>query len=86
MPGVEVALEGLLRDGAFEVLAVFDKPDALEGPYFEETIYVTPSRLPGEHARRRGRPPPSALRTRSVSPKARCTPKSESTRGGTACG
>ena len=46
MPGVEVALEGLLRDGALEVLAVFDKPDPLEGPYFEETIYVTPSRLP----------------------------------------
>jgi len=46
VPGVEVALEGLLRDGTLEVLAVFDKPDALEGPYFEETIYVTPSRLP----------------------------------------
>ncbi len=46
VPGVEVALEGLLRDGSLEVLAVFDKPDALEGPYFEETIYVTPSRLP----------------------------------------
>ncbi|MGZ4736383.1 MAG: ATP-grasp domain-containing protein [Acidimicrobiia bacterium] len=46
VPGVEVALEGLLRDGALEVLAVFDKPDALEGPYFEETIYITPSRLP----------------------------------------
>ncbi|HEY3722697.1 MAG TPA: ATP-grasp domain-containing protein [Acidimicrobiia bacterium] len=46
VPGAEVALEGLLRDGVLEVLAVFDKPDALEGPYFEETIYVTPSRLP----------------------------------------
>ena len=46
VPGVEVALEGLLRDGRLEVLAVFDKPDALVGPYFEETIYVTPSRLP----------------------------------------
>ena len=46
VPGVEVALEGLLRDGALEVLAVFDKPDPLDGPYFEETIYVTPSRLP----------------------------------------
>jgi biotin carboxylase len=46
VPGAEVALEGLLRGGALEVLAVFDKPDALEGPYFEETIYVTPSRLP----------------------------------------
>lgn len=44
--GPEVALEGLLRGGALETLAVFDKPDPLEGPYFEETIYVTPSRLP----------------------------------------
>lgn len=45
-PGVEVALEGLVRDGELEVLAIFDKPDPLEGPYFEETLYVTPSRLP----------------------------------------
>jgi biotin carboxylase len=45
--GTEVAVEGLLRAGALEVLAVFDKPDPLTGPYFEETIYVTPSRLPG---------------------------------------
>lgn len=43
--GVEVAVEGLLRDGALTVLAVFDKPDPLVGPYFEETLYVTPSRL-----------------------------------------
>ena len=46
VPGVEVAVEGLLRAGRMETLAVFDKPDPLEGPYFEETIYVTPSRLP----------------------------------------
>lgn len=43
--GSEVALEGLLRQGELKVLALFDKPDPLEGPYFEETIYVTPSRL-----------------------------------------
>ena len=48
VPGVEVAVEALLRDGRMETLAVFDKPDPLEGPYFEETIYVTPSRLPEE--------------------------------------
>jgi biotin carboxylase len=48
VPGVEVAVEGLLRDGELTVLAVFDKPDLLEGPYFEETIYVTPSRLADE--------------------------------------
>ena len=45
VPGVEVAVEALLRAGELTVLAVFDKPDPLEGPYFEETIYVTPSRL-----------------------------------------
>jgi hypothetical protein len=46
VPGAEVAVEGLMRGGAFETLAIFDKPDPLDGPYFEETIYVTPSRLP----------------------------------------
>jgi biotin carboxylase len=46
LPGVEVALEGLLDAGRLRVLALFDKPDPLDGPFFEETIYVTPSRLP----------------------------------------
>src|SRR5512138_3296756 len=46
VPGAEVAVEGLLRGGALEVLAIFDKPDPLDGPFFEETIYVTPSRHP----------------------------------------
>lgn len=46
LPGREVALEGMLDDGKLTVLALFDKPDPLDGPYFEETIYVTPSRLP----------------------------------------
>ncbi|HYY16266.1 MAG TPA: ATP-grasp domain-containing protein, partial [Gammaproteobacteria bacterium] len=46
IPGVEVALEGLLTHGQLKVLALFDKPDPLDGPFFEETIYVTPSRLP----------------------------------------
>ena len=45
LPGVEVAVEGILRGGVLTVLALFDKPDPLEGPFFEETIYVTPSRL-----------------------------------------
>jgi biotin carboxylase len=48
IPGFEVALEGLLDHGALKVLALFDKPDPLDGPFFEETIYVTPSRLPAE--------------------------------------
>jgi ATP-grasp domain/L-amino acid ligase C-terminal domain 2/ATP-grasp N-terminal domain len=42
--GPEVAVEGLLQQGELEVLAIFDKPDTLEGPYFEETYYITPSR------------------------------------------
>jgi biotin carboxylase len=42
--GPEVALEGLLRAGQLSVLAIFDKPDPLEGPFFEETYYITPSR------------------------------------------
>jgi ATP-grasp domain/L-amino acid ligase C-terminal domain 2 len=46
IPGREVAVEGLLSEGALRILAIFDKPDPLEGPYFEETIYVTPSRMP----------------------------------------
>ena len=44
--GAEVAVEALLVGGVLEVLAIFDKPDPLDGPFFEETIYVTPSRQP----------------------------------------
>jgi hypothetical protein len=51
IPGREVAVEGLLSDGTLRVLALFDKPNPLEGPYFEETIYVTPSRLPDAEQR-----------------------------------
>jgi biotin carboxylase len=46
IPGFEVAVEGLVTGGEFRALAIFDKPDPLDGPFFEETIYVTPSRLP----------------------------------------
>jgi len=46
VPGAEVALEGMLRGGRLETLALFDKPDPLDGPFFEETLYVTPSRHP----------------------------------------
>jgi biotin carboxylase len=46
VPGPEVALEGLLMANRLHVLALFDKPDPLDGPFFEETIYTTPSRLP----------------------------------------
>lgn len=44
IPGREFALEGLVTAGRLRTLAIFDKPDPLEGPFFEETIYVTPSR------------------------------------------
>lgn len=46
VPGREFAIEGLLTAGVFQSLAIFDKPDPLDGPFFEETIYVTPSREP----------------------------------------
>lgn len=46
IPGEEIAIEGMLRDGELRVLAVFDKPDTSSGPYFPETLFVTPSRLP----------------------------------------
>jgi biotin carboxylase len=46
VPGYEVALEGLLVNRRLHVLALFDKPDPLDGPFFEETIYVTPSSVP----------------------------------------
>lgn len=45
VPGVEVAVEGLLDSAGLEVLAVLDKPEPMEGPFFEETVFVTPSRL-----------------------------------------
>jgi biotin carboxylase len=46
VPGREHAIEGLMADGRLHALAIFDKPDPLDGPFFEETIYVTPSRAP----------------------------------------
>jgi biotin carboxylase len=48
VPGKEYAVEGLIRNGELIILAVFDKPDPLEGPYFEETIYVTPAPISAE--------------------------------------
>jgi len=52
VPGPEIALEGLVIDGDLQVLCLFDKPDPMDGPTFEETIYVTPSRLPQEQQMR----------------------------------
>ena len=52
VPGREYAVEGLLTNGTFRALAIFDKPDPLDGPFFEETVYVTPAALPKEDERR----------------------------------
>ena len=62
IPGREYALEGLLVNGSLRVLALFDKPDPLDGPYFEETIFVTPSRLPQRVQRAAAREVESACR------------------------
>jgi len=47
VPGPELSIDGILTAGELTVTAVFDKPDTPEGPTFEETLLVTPSRLPG---------------------------------------
>jgi hypothetical protein len=67
IPGREVALEGLLTDGKLRILAIFDKPDPLEGPYFEETIYVTPSRLADSQQREIKRCAADAVRALGLS-------------------
>lgn len=60
IPGMEYAIEGIVTGGELQVLAIFDKPDPLEGPFFEETIYVSPSRASAAvqnaliHAARKG--------------------------------
>lgn len=51
IPGAEYALEGVLEHGVLRTLAIFDKPDPLDGPFFEETIYVTPSRAAARQQR-----------------------------------
>jgi biotin carboxylase len=63
LPGDEVALEGLLTNGELHVLALFDKPDPLVGPFFEETIYITPSRLPADVQDAIGRETEAAARS-----------------------
>jgi len=67
IPGKEVAVEGVVVNGDLQVLAIFDKPDALEGPYFEETIYVTPSRLPEAQQREIERCTAAAVRALGLS-------------------
>jgi ATP-grasp domain/L-amino acid ligase C-terminal domain 2 len=60
-------VEGLLTDGQLRVLAIFDKADVLEGPFFEETIYVTPSRLSEMQLREIGKCAADALRALGLS-------------------
>jgi predicted ATP-grasp superfamily ATP-dependent carboligase len=67
IPGREVAVEGLLTDGELRILAIFDKPDPLEGPYFEETIYITPSRLADAQQREIERCAADAIRALGLS-------------------
>jgi biotin carboxylase len=62
VPGWEVAVEGLVVKGSVHIVAVFDKPDPLEGPYFPETMYVTPSRLPAPTRERIARVTEDAVR------------------------
>lgn len=52
IPGIEVAVEAMLNNGQLQLLAIFDKPEPLEGPYFEETYYITPSRLPEQQQKK----------------------------------
>lgn len=67
LPGREVAVEGLLSDGELRVLAIFDKADPLEGPFFEETIYITPSRLGSERVTEIGKCAADAVRALGLS-------------------
>jgi predicted ATP-grasp superfamily ATP-dependent carboligase len=67
IPGKEVAVEGLLTDGELSVLAIFDKADPLEGPFFEETIYVTPVRLEESRVREIERCAADAVRALGLS-------------------
>lgn len=48
VPGREYAVEGLLTETSLSILAIFEKPDPLDGPYFEETYYITPPRISKE--------------------------------------
>ena len=48
IPGKEFAVEGVMCKGKLQMLAIFDKPDELDGPFFEETIYITPSKASAE--------------------------------------
>jgi biotin carboxylase len=62
VPGAEIAIEGLIAAGELTVLAVFDKPDTSSGPYFPETLFITPSRLPGESTAEAERVAATAIR------------------------
>ena len=46
LPGIEIAFDGFVKQGRMIALAMFDKPEPMDGPYFEESYYITPSQLP----------------------------------------
>ena len=62
VPGPEFAVEGILTRGHLQVVALYDKPDPLDGPTFEETLYVTPSRLSADDQQRIMRPAAAGAR------------------------
>lgn len=67
VPGAEIAIEGLIDDGELTVLAVFDKPDTSSGPYFPETLFITPSRLPEKSITEAQRTTATAIRALGLS-------------------
>ena len=83
IPGREFAVEGMVTAGG-QPLAIFDKPDPLEGPFFEETIYVTPSRESAE-VQEGSSPPPHARCGPSDCATGRCTPNCGITRTARGC-
>ena len=85
IPGREFAVEGLVTGGEFQPLAIFDKPDPLEGPFFEETIYVTPSREPAAVQQALDRDHGARRRGRSDCAMVRCTPNCATTPKGRGC-
>ncbi len=67
VPGPEVAVEGILRAGSVEIITIFDKPDPLDGPFFEETLYLSPTILPHHVAEAVGQATEGAVRALGLS-------------------
>ena len=50
--GKEYALEGTIINSELKKIVIFDKPVEYKHPYFEESIYITPSELSSEAEKR----------------------------------